>query len=279
MLVRLSYCPTVGHVKHSTSALSADRLRAVVPSAFASAPLPGVSDRYKFVPTSDVVTLFQAAGWEPVRAVEHRVRLDERRGFQAHEIRFARRDDLERPFAVTEVRPELVLRNSHDRSTAFKIDSGLFRKVCANGLVVADSMFAGIALRHVDLSQDAFLTAAHEVLGQAPRAIETVKRWQAVTLSEPARTEFATRALALRWDADEVPAGLTASALLEPRRFGDHAHDLWTTFNAVQENFVRGIPYRDDFRRRRKTRRIGSPAAEFDVNKRLWALAETFSHN
>lgn len=76
-------------------ALSSDELRRCAPSVFAEHARPGVSARYTFVATAQVVALLEAEGWEPVKASEQRVRLEDRIGFQMHEIRFARRADLE----------------------------------------------------------------------------------------------------------------------------------------------------------------------------------------
>src|SRR5690606_14626760 len=75
-------------------ALSSDDLRRAAPSVFAEHARPGVSSRYTFVSTAQVVALLDAEGWMPVRASEQRVRLEDRIGFQMHEIRFARRTDL-----------------------------------------------------------------------------------------------------------------------------------------------------------------------------------------
>jgi hypothetical protein len=44
-------------------------------------------------------------------------------------------------------------------------------------------------------------------------------------------------------------SGLPAAMLLNPRRYGDGAKDLWITLNTVQENVIRG-GQRDYSRRR-----------------------------
>jgi hypothetical protein len=62
--------------------LSDDVLRRSAPSVFAAAPQPGVSERFAFVTTAQIVTRLREVGWVPVSAFEQRVRLDERRGFQ-----------------------------------------------------------------------------------------------------------------------------------------------------------------------------------------------------
>jgi len=111
-------------------ALSSDDLRRCAPSVFADHARPGVSSRYTFVSTAQVVALLSAEGWEPVKASEQRVRLESRVGFQMHEIRFARCTDREAgTFQIGSARAEMVLQNAHDGGRAYRIDAGLYRLV------------------------------------------------------------------------------------------------------------------------------------------------------
>jgi hypothetical protein len=273
--------------------LSPDDLRRIAPSVFAESARPGVSSRYTFVSTSQVVALLQGEGWEPVKASEQRVRLESRVGFQMHEIRFARRADLEaESFKVGDTRPEMILQNAHDGTRAYRIDAGLYRLVCRNGLVVADAAFAHVAIRHVDVSADKFAGAARAVAENTPRVLEVIARWQGVQLTEDSRREFARRALALRWDASQpVTRLMPTNRLLEPVRYGDRATDLWTTFNVVQEHLLRGglryagyIPaeanavFPTHFVRN-TTRPVAGLNEGQRLNKQLWTLAEEFSRN
>lgn len=164
-------------------ALASEDLRRCAPSIYAEHARPGVSARYTFVSSAQVVDLLGAEGWAPVRASEQRVRLPDRVGFQMHEIRFARRSDLDQgALEIGHTRPELVLQNAHDGSRAYRIDAGLFRLVCHNGLMVADADFAHVSIRHVDVSADAFAAAARSVAENTPRVLEAVARWQNVIL-------------------------------------------------------------------------------------------------
>lgn len=281
---------TSSRVSH---ALSFDDLRRSAPSVFAERARPGVSSRYTFVSTVQVINLLQGEGWEPVKASQQRVRLEDRQGFQVHEVRFARRDDLDREhFAVGDCRPELILQNAHDGTRAYRIDAGLYRLVCSNGLVVADADFAHVAIRHLDVSADKFAAAAAAVAESTPRVLEVIARWRAVQLSEAARLEFARKAAALRWDSDQpVTRLLNPQQLLTPSRFGDQGVDLWTTFNVVQERLLRGgiryfgnIPAAADDRfptrfMRNTTRSVRDLNEGQRLNKALWTLADEFGRN
>lgn len=268
------------------TALSLDDLRRNAPSVFAENARPGVSSRYTFVSTAQVVDLLQGEGWEPVSARQQRVRLPERQGFQMHELRFARRDDLDKSmFEVGATRPELILQNAHDGTRAYRIDAGLYRLVCRNGLVVADARFAHVAIRHLDVSAEKFATAAQSVADTTSQVLDVVARWQAVELTPINRHNFATRAATLRWDSEQPIARLLdAGDLLKPLRYGDDKSDLWTTFNVVQEHLVRGgdryMGYTADMGVRRSTTRpIGSLTVGQRLNKALWSLAEEFANN
>src|SRR5437763_1988609 len=116
---------------HSRAELPDDQLRALAPSVFAAQPIPGVSSRCSFVPTAQLVSRLREAGWSPVSAVEQRIKIEERLGFQKHLIRFQRRDVVP---VKGEYTPELCLTNSHDRSSAYQLHAGLYRFICANGM-------------------------------------------------------------------------------------------------------------------------------------------------
>jgi hypothetical protein len=57
-----------------------------------------------------------------------------------------RRDTVAR---LGELTPEIVLLNSDDRSSGYQLHAGLFRFVCANGLMVADSLIASVRTHHM----------------------------------------------------------------------------------------------------------------------------------
>jgi hypothetical protein len=44
--------------------------------------------------------------------------------------------------------PEIVLVDSHDRSSAYRVFSGVFRLVCENGMIVQSSDFGSFSIRH-----------------------------------------------------------------------------------------------------------------------------------
>jgi hypothetical protein len=94
---------------------------------------------------------------------------------------------------------------------------------------------------------------------------------------------LATGAAAHRWeDLDKAP--VNPSMLLNPRRYGDGAKDLWTSLNTIQENITQG-GQRDRSRRRAdgsrmpKSRAIKGIDEDLKLNKALWHMAEVLRNN
>jgi len=70
------------------------------PSIFAERPIEDVSDRYTFIPTISVVDVFRDNGWYPVEVKESRVRIDDKKGYQKHLIRFRHLDHILRAHQI-----------------------------------------------------------------------------------------------------------------------------------------------------------------------------------
>ncbi len=215
----------------SRTELLDEQIRSLAPSVFAAQAMPGVSSRYAFVPTAHLVARLRDAGWAPVAAVQQRVKLDERRGFQKHLLRFQRRDVVP---VKGEYTPELCLINSHDRSSAYQLHAGLYRFICANGMFVGDgTAFERVSIRHAGFTPDEVIDASFRILDQVPAITASVEAFRARQLTGPESRAFATAALRLRYDdAQKAPVG--PEKLLEARRYEDAGEDLWHVFNRLQ---------------------------------------------
>lgn len=140
-------------------------LRATAPSVFAESAMPGASSRYTFLPTAKIVEAMRAEGWKPYAARQSRPRTEARRGFQIHQVTFQRRDQIA---AQGEYAPEVVLLNSHDRSSGYELRAGLYRFVCSNGLLVADSLLPAIHVRHTGQELQAIIAASFSIMASCP---------------------------------------------------------------------------------------------------------------
>lgn len=118
------------------------------------------------------------------------------------------------------------------------------------------------------------IQGAYDVLDGFNLVREVKDSMKEVSLTGDERLAFAESALLLKYD-DEEPAPIHATQLLNVRRMEDRDNDLWTTFNRIQENVVRGgIHGRSANGRRMSTREVTAIDGNVKLNRALWTLAE-----
>lgn len=275
--------------------LTLDALRAHAPSAFATEAHESRSARYTYIPTSEVVSGLMRAGFQPFKATQSRSRIEGKSEFTKHMIRFRHPDAVGDSLRVGDSVPEVVLINSHDGTSAYKLSAGMFRLVCSNGLMVADSTVESLAVHHKGNIVDQVIEGSFEIIGQSNKALEKVEQFQALRLSAGEQTVFAEAARVLRFaDGEgEITSPITTAQLLAPRRQADRAEngadwnrpapDMWRTFNVIQENVIKGGLHgvaRGTDERGRPTRRnvttreVRGIDQDVKLNRALWTLAE-----
>jgi len=262
-----------------TIALSNDQLMHHAPSIFATAPHHEVSDRYGFQPTIDVVDALRFEGWMPVDATQKNVRDKSKRDLTTHLLRFRRLDD---EVMIGDSVAELVLKNSHDRSSAFVLHAGVFRMACANGIIIADSTLQKMSVRHGKNIVGEIIEGSYEVMDEIPMLADHVCGMQATDLSPAEREIFAHTAYTFahgeRTENDLTSEGNIINQMLRPKRHADTGNDLWTTFNVIQENLIRGgiktMKLNDKGRPKRSTKRaVNNIDKSIKLNKALWEMA------
>lgn len=255
------------------TALSEDTLRSQAPSIFAEGPMFGVSRRYTFVPTAQIVEGLRKQDWVPVTVEEQHIRNEARRGFQKHLIRFRRAEQMQ---TLDEWNVELVLLNSHDAGCAYQLHAGIFRRVCSNGLVLSEGSFQAVRFRHSGLESEVVVEASFRVLESMPRVGEMIHRFSARFLDARESLLLATHALRLRYEGQGEPP-VEPETLLKARRPEDERTDLWTTLNRLQENLIRGGAsdfHRDRRGKLRSVRTLRGIDSRVSLNKAIWSLAE-----
>jgi Domain of unknown function (DUF932) len=257
--------------------LNNDALMAAAPSIFADAPHSSRSQRYAHVPTIEVLDQLRKAGYVPTMAAESKVRAgsEDRKGFTRHLIRLRQREDLDKSAKqVGDVVPEILLINSHDGTSSFRMEGGLFRMVCSNGLIVKSADYGSIRVHHSGKElNNAVTEAANHIITVLPNIIRATKEWDKIKLSAAARTRFANKALALRYTTGQYP--ITSVQALTPRRNEDEAPTLWRTFNVLEENLSKGgIEGVGGTGRKSTTRSLKSVNNMLHFERGLWELAE-----
>ena len=261
--------------------LTEDQMRTTAPSVFAEGKHASRSERYTYIPTIDVLRGLRKEGFEPLMVAQGASRIEGKAEFTKHMIRMRHARDRSGQVSIKPEANEIILINSHDGASSYQMLAGLFRFVCCNGLVVGD-VIDDIRIPHKGNVRGEVVEGAFRVLDQFEAVDEHTAAMKALTLQPQEEIAFATAALALRFGERRVeeagghrPAPVTAEQLNQPRRIDDVGHNLWTTFQRVQENVVRGgLTGRSVKGRRLQTRPVGSIDRGVSLNRALWMLAE-----
>jgi hypothetical protein len=119
------------------------------------------------------------------------------------------------------------------------------------------------------------IEGSFRVLDAAKGAVERIDAYKGITLSHEEQRAFAAAALQLRWE-DSSP--IEPGHAIQARRFEDRKPDLWTIFNRVQENLVRGgQPGLTATGKNTRTREVTSVAENVKLNRALFTLADTMA--
>jgi len=247
--------------------LDNSQLFRIAPSIFANEAHESRSSRYTYIPTINVLDGLRKEGFRPFFVAQSRSRIEGKSEFTKHMLRLRQTGEIEKSEAN-----EIILINSHDGTSSYQMMAGCFRFVCQNGMVTGD-IVEDIRVRHKGNIIHNVIDAAYTIVDDFETVTESIDGMKS-TLLLPAEQEiFAQAALSLKYDENEAP--ITPNQLLSTRRIADRNPDLWSNFNRVQENIMRGgLRGRTANGNRTTTREVKSIDNNVKLNKALWILAD-----
>lgn len=257
--------------------LTNEQLRAAAPSIFSETPINGVSEKYAFVPTYSVLDVFRDAGYYPIMASESKVRDNDNQGYQRHIIQFRSLANMIRPDANEEY-ADIVLTNSHNRTSSFIVDLAIFRIVCANMMVVPSHTFSHHSIIHSGFNPQKVITAINEVTSYMPRMKKEIEKFKTINLSSLEQYALANAAIDIRFDKDMH--SVEPEELLHVQREEDNNPSLWNVFNRVQEAIIRGgVKGHNRYTSRAFTSKpITSIDANLKLNKELFSTVQMIAN-
>ena len=159
--------------------------------------------------------------------------------------------------------------------STFSVSAGLHRLVCSNGLTVPTSVADKFNVRHSGFELDDVKRLMDGFAKKLPTIQGSVGRMMERELTIDEQIQYVQKASKIRWAEGSIPTDNQLVDILTPNRVEDSNNDLWTTFNVVQEKFVRGgFDYRTKTGRKSKLRDLKSILAVNNINTKLWELAE-----
>jgi hypothetical protein len=255
----------------SNHPISNDIIAQYAPSILATEAHHTRGERYTFIPTINVIDGLRANGFAPYEVRQTRVRNADRREHTKHMVRLRHPDAIGNQSEV----PELILLNSHDGTSSYQLLAGFFRFVCSNGLIAGD-VTNDVRIRHTGNVVDDVIEGSYQVIENVTNLAERIDLYKSIQLTTDEQQLLANAAADVRWGDNN--SLIRNSELLLPRRWEDNKSDLWTAFNRIQENMVKGgMMGRSKTGRRTRTREVGGVSENVKLNRALWTLADEFA--
>mgnify|MGYP006266262119 CR=1 FL=1 len=266
-----------------------DQLKELAPAAFRTAEQGaehGASKQYQFMTTAEVIEGLGKMGWNAHSASQQKSKKNPET--TKHMLRF--RHDEFGSLGVKGNVPEILFINSHDRTCSLNFHVGIFRIICSNGLVVADSTFDKFRVRHMGTEFSDVKRMITEITHKLPTVFNTINRFEHVILNEDAQQEFAMKAFAIRFpeyvdvktdkvDFNKVQKNVNVNDILKAVRPEDNGADLWRVYNRVQEHLMKGgFQHIGQTNKAKATRPITNIRMNMLLNKGLWTLAEEYAN-
>ena len=254
--------------------LTPEYLKKIIPSAFAERAHSRVSTKYVFVPTSKITQDLAGVGWFPVEAYQSKSSVYA--GFQKHMIKFANPEyssDLD-------VIPNLILINGHNALTACKIFIGYHIRSCMNGLVTGDVLDRIIGV-HLEYSVKMLYDLMGRFFERIENSLSIINKSKVIEMKQIEINKFVMQAAEIRFNKDMIKAKrINMDSVQFVRRPEDDNTTLWSVYNRIQENIIKGgieiitNNGRDIYTQ--NTKPITEINKQIMINVALWNLMKTY---
>lgn len=289
--------------------LSLERIQQLAPAVFSASKAERLTERYISLHTSDLIPVMQDYGYVPMQAAQrgsrkpkgiildsfgnnseivsdsqfvNPLRID---SHNAHLISFAKADSLE-----GDLRPEIILYNSHDGSSSVQLYAGCYRFICSNGIVAGEGFNS--RMYHSKLGLSGFEEMLRNTVESLPMMMDRINALKQVQLNQEQVKEMARLGVSTRWNVleDIMPWGerkgtyatnMTINAATHVQRMGDSGTDAFSVFNRIQEAVMRGKAYVTSYTDKnpdgqvRKARPVAAVKESIRINSELWDVAES----
>jgi hypothetical protein len=245
---------------------NADEMHKLAPALFATSAHPKMTDRYSFTNTYDILLHMHNRGFR-VSSIQG--------GLTPYSKVLVRL----RPQAYTQsdYAPELILVDSHDGSSRLKLFLGFITFLCMNGCIAGDMLY-GKSFVHLspELMAEIMLELddVEQHVGKLHSRLAAMKAYKTTEVERMMLADTATR---IRFGGERSRSFIAdiRQKLLKPRRPADeNDHSMYTTYNIVQENAIRGGMNYMSNNRLLRMRDVRSVNANMSINQMLWKTAE-----
>lgn len=199
-----------------------------------------VSDRYINISTDDVLNeITSYTGSEPIITGFNKVNV--RKKEKLHKQRHAIICEMPNSEMIDGTKMNLVIYNSHDRTSSLKIYLGVYRMVCSNQMILGDNIAEPLSIRH---TQENWRYSIQGLMDEYQKTQEKVQ-YTIQSMMDKYVSYGDIGTLCERVTNEIVDPQITGS-ILDPLEY-NHAHrkedtgkTLWNLTNRIQYNLLQG---------------------------------------
>jgi hypothetical protein len=240
------------------------------------------SKKYQFISSDNIGKFFENEGFKLDGVSYANCRNESKKGYQKHLMLFSRPDLL----IDGDNKLQLLVTNSHDGSSALKINTGVYRAICANGLVSGNDVYSQ-TVRHIGKSiNEQLKESLYYILGHMQLLKNEVETMKSHNVSFEESQNYMKRVVDERLKNVKNLKSIDLSTIDVTRRGGDNKQDLFTFFNRCQESIIKGgVKYKtaipiiendiivDYKNKNHTTRQVTNINNSINLNKTLWSEA------
>lgn len=254
---------------HRPTPMTESEIKEVAPSVYAEEPSGHVSEKYTFIPTTQVIEDMENLGWKVYSAEQRTARTRVRNNHTKHLLRFRN----ERLDTILGCYPEITLTNSHDGRNAFQFYVGLYRPEDKSSFVIRHNSLEGLRIKHQWYTLDEVRSVTQKVVDHLPILIEQVELLDNTVITTAEQRQYVLKAMMTRWGKD-YPDILT-QVVMNPVR-GKNV-TLWNAFNNIQDKILNGgITYSLPSKRKQTVRAITNVDLKIKINEDLWEVTQEY---
>ena len=199
------------------------------------------SSQYKFQSSTYIINQLKNWGFEMTGSSTGSPNLPENRGYQKHVMVFEdNRAGFEDRTKIDDGNKfRILVQNSHDGNSAVKFYVGIFRAACANGLIAGDATnYIKVNHKGKDFKKK-IVAAIADTVHQFNYTKDAIRKLQRTLPSNYDVAAF-RKTVVQRLLKGKDYIFSDQYSLTNRRRKADMAPDLYTIFNVIQENALRG---------------------------------------
>jgi hypothetical protein len=225
---------------------------------------PKMSPKYKTVQTNLIAQKFKDLGFV-VDSIHQRKSRHGSGGYGKHMVKLSH-PELLGVKGLDDVKLQLVITNSFDGSSRFMIGLGFFRFVCANGMIVGETLET-FKHKHTGMILEELDESIERIVAQTKTLAEVIQKMKSTELTTAQIISFEEEAKKLRGDK-------VSSIEWTTRRTEDQGNNLFVVYNRIQEDLIRGgTAATSEEGRARVLREIKSVDKLKEINGKLFDIA------